>query len=258
MQNAYLCGCVKVQPVARRYSPSSSSSRRQNTQFFYVKKGGVSVRVCKKVFLNMHSVSNGWLDCALKTQVDDGGSVHCDQRGRHEPGNKTKQVVIDDIKAHINSFPKYKSHYSREDNPHRQFLSPSLTLQKMYSFYKEKCERDGTTTASDWIYRKVFNEHFNLSFGRYVATHTHTHTHMHMHTHAHTHTHTCAHARTRTCAHTHTHTHTYSCTYKPVCTCSNNYVMSYCHFPYTHSPKSDTCKVCDSLKVQIDAESDIS
>ena len=30
------------------------------------------------------------------------------------------------------------------------------------------------------------------------------------------------------------------------------------HFPYTHSPKSDTCKVCDSLKVQIDAESDIS
>lgn len=123
----------------------------------------------------MHSVSNGRLDRALKAQVDDGGALHCDQRGRHEPGNKTKPEVINHIKAHISSFPQYKSHYSRADNPHRQFLSPHLTLQKLYLLYKEKCEAEGTRVASDWIYRKVFNESFNLSFGRYV-THKYTHT----------------------------------------------------------------------------------
>lgn len=145
MQNAYLhvCGCVKIQPVSRRYSPSGSSLRRQNSRFLYVKKGAVSTRVCKKAFLNMHSVSNGRLDCALKAQVDDGVALHCDQRGRHEPGNKTKPEVIDHIKAHINSFPQYKSHYSRAENPHRQFLSPHLTLQMLYLLYKEKCEAEG-------------------------------------------------------------------------------------------------------------------
>ena len=64
---------------------------------------------------------------------------------KYELGNKTKPEVIDAIKAHVNSFPKYKSHYSHEDNSHRQFLSSSLTLQKMYLLYKEKCEQDGTT-----------------------------------------------------------------------------------------------------------------
>ena len=123
--------------------------------------------------------------------------------------------MIDDIKAHINSFPKYKSHYSREDNPHREFLSPSLTLQKMYVLYKEKCEGEGNVhVASDWIYRKVFNEHFNLSFGRYVAIHmhslsplllplTHAHTHSYVHTRTHAHTHTLTHTRTHMHAHAH-------------------------------------------------------
>ena len=101
----------------------------------------------------MHSVTNGRLDRAVKAQIDAGGALHCDQRGKHEPGNKTKPEVIDHIKAHINNFPRYKSHYSREDNPHRQLLSPSLTLQKMYLLYKEQCEEEGTSAASDWVYR---------------------------------------------------------------------------------------------------------
>ena len=228
MQNAYLCGCVKVQPVARRYSPNGNSSRRRNSRFFYVKKGGVSVRVCKKAFLNMHSVANGRLDRALKAQVDAGGTLHCDQRGRHEPGNKTRPEVIDDIKAHINSFPKYKSHYSREDNPHREFLSPSLTLQKMYVLYKEKCEGEGNVhVTSDWIYRKVFNEHFNLSFGRYVAIHVQSLSPLllpltHAHTCAHTHTHTYTLARTHT--HTHSHTHAHTCMHMLI-----DFVVLYCH-----------------------------
>ena len=169
VQNAYLCGCVKVLQVARRYSPKGAKSRRQNTRVFYIKKGAVSVRVCKKMFLKMHGISDGRLERALKAQQVAGGSLHCDQRGRHEPGNKTKPVTVDNIKEHIKSFPKYKSHYSRKDSPHREFLSPHLSIQKMHQLYQEKCDQENTPAASGWVYRKVFNEHFNLSFGRCVS-----------------------------------------------------------------------------------------
>ena len=95
-----------------------------------------------------------------------GGTPHSDQRGKHPPANKTSDGVIDGIKAHINSFPHYKSHYSRKDNPHKKFLSPHLNVKKMYRLYKEKCEEDDTRAASEWVYRRVFNESFNLSFGK--------------------------------------------------------------------------------------------
>ena len=81
--------------------------------------GSVSVRVCKKAFLKIHDVSNGRLDRILRAHQNAGGSPHCDQRGKHEPGNKTRKETIDVIKAHVNSFPRYKSHYSRKDNPNR-------------------------------------------------------------------------------------------------------------------------------------------
>lgn len=149
VQNAYLCRCVKVLPVL----PSGSQSGRQHSRTFYVKRGSVSVRVCKEAFLSMHGVPNSRLTVSGRT-------VHSDQRERHEPNNTTKSDTIGSIKMHINSFPQYKYHYSRKDNPNREFLTPYLTIQKMYQLYKEKCEDENTQAASEFIYHKVFNEEF--------------------------------------------------------------------------------------------------
>ena len=135
VQNAYLCGCMKVLPVSRWYSPRGTQSRRHYLRTFYVKRGSVSVRLCKKAFLSMHGVPNWHLDHALRAQEASGGALHCNQRGRHEPKNKTKSDTIDSIKAHINSFPHYKSHYSRKDNPNREILNLYLSVQKMYQLY---------------------------------------------------------------------------------------------------------------------------
>ena len=166
VQNTYLCGCVQIHNVARRYTSRRNESRRQFTRLYYVKNGAISIRICKVAFLKIHGVSNGRLGHALKAQEVTGGTPHSDQRGKHPPANKTSDGVIDGIKAHINSFPHYKSHYSRKDNPHKKFLSPHLNVQKMYRLYKEKCEEDDTRAASEWVYRRVFNESFNLSFGK--------------------------------------------------------------------------------------------
>lgn len=100
---------------------------------------GVSVRVCKKLFLRTFAISNGHVDRALRAQLNEGGSLHMDQRGKH----KTKRCDIERVKEHVGSFPKYRSRYSRHDNPNRCYLSPELPVAKVYQLYKDKCSSEG-------------------------------------------------------------------------------------------------------------------
>ena len=166
-QNAYIYGCIKVVEIKRRYTAKGTGSRRSNSRVYYVNNGsGISVRVCRKAFLRMHDLSARRVNRALKAHCVARGSPHMDSRGRHEPANKTCEDDISFVKEHISSFPQYQSHYSRSDNPHRAYLSPELTIVKMYSLYKEKCEEEGKEAVSEWVYRKTFNTCFNLTFGR--------------------------------------------------------------------------------------------
>ena len=80
----------------------------------------------------------------------------------------------------------------------------------------------------------------------YICTHTHTHSHTHTLTTAHI----CTHTYTLTHIHTHTHnTHTLT---------HNSIHVHYLAFFVSQlcRPKTDTCKTCDSLNVQITSEED--
>ena len=134
------------------YSARQGESRRNFLREYHVPNGEVTTQVCKKA---VFAVSDGRITRALKAQAAAGGSPHADKRGRHEPKNKTSEAKIKIVKEHIESFPKYCSHYSRQDNPNRSYLSPGLSLTKMYTLYKEKCAEDDQ--VSEWVYRKVFN-----------------------------------------------------------------------------------------------------
>ena len=76
-----------------------------------------SIPVCKTAYLRFHGVSNGRLSRALKSVQPEGDTSHQGQRGKHPPANKTSDDVIKSVKDHIELFPRYKSHYSRHDNP---------------------------------------------------------------------------------------------------------------------------------------------
>lgn len=41
------------------------------------------------------------------------GSPGQDERGRHEPANKTSSEKVDHVKKFIDEIPKYESHYTR-------------------------------------------------------------------------------------------------------------------------------------------------
>ena len=168
VQNAYLCGCVKILTTKRKYT-KSAESRRRFSRLFYVPNGEISERVCKTAFLSIFAISNGRLSRALAAQVAGGGVPHTDQRGRHVPANKTPEEKIQIVREHIERFPRYESHYSRSDNPNRRYLSPSLSIATMYELYKEACDENNEQPVKEWKYREIFNTEYNLSFGRYAS-----------------------------------------------------------------------------------------
>ena len=160
--------CKNICSKNRKYT-KSEESRRNVSRVYYVQNGAVSELICKAAFLSIFAISNGRLERALKAQEFSSGVVHQDQRGRHTPHNKTSQERIEGVINHIKKFPCYESHYSRNSNPNRKYLSPSLSIPKMYRLYKEDCQANGleaSAVVSEWKYRKIFKTEFNLSFGR--------------------------------------------------------------------------------------------
>lgn len=68
--------------------------------------------VCKVMFLNTISISTTVVINAIKKQ-EHGRLVEIDKRGQQTPSNKTPIEIHENVIPHINSVPKYISHYSR-------------------------------------------------------------------------------------------------------------------------------------------------
>ena len=111
MQNTFLCGCGKVMNTKRKYS-KEVESLRSFSRVYYIQNGSVSEQVCKTGYLSIFAVSNGHVSHTLKAQAAEGGAPHTNQRGRHEPANKTSEERIAFVQEHIEQFLRYESHYS--------------------------------------------------------------------------------------------------------------------------------------------------
>ena len=51
------------------------------------------------------------------------------------------------VERHIDRFPRMESHYCRKKTSY-QYLSPDLSLIKMYELYQQECSKENTTAAS--------------------------------------------------------------------------------------------------------------
>lgn len=120
-------------------------------------------RVCREFFRKTIGISEGRLHRALlRKRV----SVPCptDQRGKHGNHRTVPSELLVEVRQHIESFPRYRSHYCRRDSIHRMYFSPGLNLNLMYNLYVEKCKEDQRPWVKKWCYAKIFNEEFNISF----------------------------------------------------------------------------------------------
>ena len=101
-------------------------------------------------------------------QLVGGVVIASDRRGKHRSRpHSIPDQVKERIREHIKLFPRRKSHYSRSSNRKREYLDEGLSISRMYRLYLEKHEPEAGTNpqAKEWLYRKIFNEEFNLSFG---------------------------------------------------------------------------------------------
>jgi hypothetical protein len=119
-------------------SKKGEDRRRSVTRVNTVSVDGFDIIVCKKVFLSLHSISDGRLSRMLhkKCQLTNPSTDH---RGKHNARpNKVDDASANIVRDHINKIPRRQSHYSREDNPNRRYQSPELKVNILYCMYKDR------------------------------------------------------------------------------------------------------------------------
>ena len=163
-QNAFIIGSVELKTIKRkRHRKNPDVSRREKTRVY---KLNIDTVVCKQFYLSTLGISNGRVNRIMGKQCLSEGNVPTpDQRGKHKNHKKHDPAVTDDVKNHINSFPAYASHYCREKNSDsKKYLSPDLTVSKMYGLYVDLQKSQGKEFLKESAYRHIFDYQFNLSF----------------------------------------------------------------------------------------------
>uniref|UniRef100_A0A6P7F3E6 Uncharacterized protein LOC114324751 n=1 Tax=Diabrotica virgifera virgifera TaxID=50390 RepID=A0A6P7F3E6_DIAVI len=89
-----------------------------------------------------------------------------DKRGKHtNRPNKHSEEQIESVKTHIESIPKYQSHYSRAKNIKKEYLNCDMTITGLYTdFYVPWCRERNITPVKESAYRKIFCTHYNIGF----------------------------------------------------------------------------------------------
>lgn len=149
-------------PERRRYRNNNRPPRKYSKQYYF-EKNKDKLRVCQAFFLKTLNISNDVVLNAFSHKGPAGTYIGEDKRGKSKPGNKTPDDVVADIKSHIESFPTNESHHARKST-RKKYLDSTLSISKMYSLYKEKCEQGKKQAASFITYKRIFGKDYNLSF----------------------------------------------------------------------------------------------
>lgn len=155
----YVSSAVTVGPIKRKRA--KTSTKRTNTRIYHL----AGKEVCSKMFIQTLRISSARVDRYLKKVGSK--EVIKDHRGEktaihRKMPKEQKQRIID----HINKFPKYRSHYCRNQSE-RLFLNSDVTLDIMFNLYKQ--EHQDTVSFSS--YKRIFYDHFNLQRKRLKRTH---------------------------------------------------------------------------------------
>ena len=189
-QNFLLRGLIVGKDVARRgkqgrggVAKKGNMPKTKESTYEYFVPGDHNRRipVCLKAFQSIFGITYRRVRTVRRA------AIPVDNRGKH-PKKKTAGLLVERVKAHILSFPRMTSHYSRQKNPRRRYLNPGLSVNRMYLMYLEKHEpevwrrkQQGLQVRQENVglrevvcpkpqvsldtYRRIFQTSFNLSFG---------------------------------------------------------------------------------------------
>ena len=169
-QNKYLYGLIKRSVPKQRRPRSAAGEARSNSFYYHVRlSSGDHVKVCKQAFYQIHGIGKRRVEHLCEKLVS-GVLFSGDDRGKHKNRpHATSEELKAQVREHISSFPSQESHYSRHDNKKRRYLPETLSIARMHRLYLEKYEPEldegEKPHVKEWLYRKIFNEEFNYSFG---------------------------------------------------------------------------------------------
>lgn len=146
--------------AAKRHKKVQEKVVRQYSYKYYFQDNDIFIQICQKFFLSTLNISERRIYYFFKNSLNAAtGVASSPKQGKHIK-NKTPTPQITEIINHINSFPRVESHYCRQSTS-RSYLDSTLNVSKMYNLYREKCIGP---LVKENVYRKVFNEEFNLAF----------------------------------------------------------------------------------------------
>lgn len=124
---------------------------------------------CKRALCSLYQFSHKKVELIQRKLKAGESAPTPDKRGRHSNRpHKIPDIVVEKVVSHIKKFPAESSHYSRNKNIHKMFLSPLLNVRTMHKLYIEECEKErlpSTFFITGCSYRAIFERKFNLSFG---------------------------------------------------------------------------------------------
>ena len=152
-QRDYICDHV--------LEKSTTGAKKKLARTFIFQVSGEIVRVCRSYFTSTLGIGRKTVECAFMRRSMSLTPV--DKRGRRTPHNKTPDADLDTVRKHIEAFPRVESHYTRKDS-NREYLNSDLSINKMYSLYKEEQQKKGKRAVKCKVYRTIFCEEHNLAF----------------------------------------------------------------------------------------------
>jgi len=129
-QNSYLFSNIEpCRPQMQRVSAKSHQS--MSFRYRLIADGEVTY-IYKKAFARLHGITLSKIR-HLTDQMKSGTTApHACERGTHRNRpNRVLPEAAEQVIKHIKLFPAESSHYSREKNASRQYLSSTLSIEKM-------------------------------------------------------------------------------------------------------------------------------
>lgn len=160
----FLWSLVKSFEPKPKIIPVTRVKKKLFTHAYYlVDSSGKTHQVCLSFLVKCLQISRDTINTAANKISSNPNAI--DRRGTY--GGKNKNVSdISLLKAFINKFPRYESHYKSSKSNSTEYLIPSLNIIRMYREYCLLCRAEKRTVLSEWMFRNIFNTKFNLRFGR--------------------------------------------------------------------------------------------
>lgn len=140
--------------------PKKSDTSKRNLTFRYsLMHNGVSMRVCKNMFLSTLGIGEKSVYQWVK-KVD--GRTGIPIRGENEKKKKHPSANELTAREYLESLPKVPSHYCRSESK-KEYIEPVFgSMVELHSVYKEYCAEHDKRSVSKTKFYEVFND-MNLS-----------------------------------------------------------------------------------------------